>query len=193
MLSLSFFIYVFVASFTPGPNNIMAMSSANRFGFRRTGPFILGVAAGFFLVMLVCSYFNVVLHAFIPRIQMVMNLLGCLYMAYLAVKIIRSTSKGKDGELAQANSFFTGAALQFVNPKGILYGITAVSTFIIPVTQSVHVLLLVSLFLAAAAVMSTSCWAMFGSLFKRFLARYERPFNLVMGLLLLYGAVSVYV
>jgi len=34
-------------------------------------------------------------------------------------------------------------------------------------------------------------WALFGALFKKFLSRYRTPFNLVMGLLLLYGAISI--
>ncbi|MDF2924660.1 MAG: lysE type translocator family protein [Paenibacillaceae bacterium] len=194
MFSFAFFIYVFVASFTPGPNNIMAMSSANLYGFRKTRPFIFGVAAGFLIVMLICSYFNVMLHAFIPRIQFWMNLLGCVYMTYLALKIMRSRTKDASGQQQQANSFLTGAILQFVNPKGILYGITAVSTFIIPFyNSSVAVLVAVSVFMAFVAVLSTSCWAMFGSLFKRFLSRYEKPFNIAMGMLLIYGAVSIYV
>lgn len=193
MFSVSFLIFVMVATFTPGPNNIISMSSANQFGFKKTLGFIVGVAAGFFVVMLLCSFFNVVLYSFIPRITFWMNLFGCLYMTYLAFKIMRSRSKEREGKQRKISSFFSGVILQFVNPKGILYGITAVSSFVIPFDQSPAGLLLVSAMLALLALLSTSCWAMFGLLFKRFLSKYEGPFNMAMGLLLLYGAVSIYV
>ncbi len=41
-----FLLYVFVTSFTPGPNNMMAMAYANKYGFRKSLRFIFGVTAG---------------------------------------------------------------------------------------------------------------------------------------------------
>lgn len=43
----SFLVYILVSTFTPGPNNFMAMLFAHQYGFRRTIPFCLGVGAGF--------------------------------------------------------------------------------------------------------------------------------------------------
>ncbi|CAM5733079.1 hypothetical protein SAFG77S_11452 [Streptomyces afghaniensis] len=40
---LSFLLFVLVSSFTPGPNNFMAMSFANKYGFKKTIKFSLGV------------------------------------------------------------------------------------------------------------------------------------------------------
>lgn len=39
---LSMLLYAFVSSFTPGPNNIMAMLLANKYGFKKTFRFCLG-------------------------------------------------------------------------------------------------------------------------------------------------------
>ena len=69
------------------------------------------------------------------------------------------------------NSFFAGMLLQFVNPKGILYGITAVSTFIIPYHTSNFSLLFFSLFLAFVGFISTISWSVFGSMFQKFLSK----------------------
>ena len=66
---LSFLLYVFVTSFTPGPNNIMAMLFANKYGFKKTLRFCLGVGAGFFVIMILVSYFNLLLKNFIPKIE----------------------------------------------------------------------------------------------------------------------------
>ena len=55
-----FLAYVVVTTFTPGPNNIMAMSNAMHHGYRRTLGFLAGMTAGFFLVMLACGILNAV-------------------------------------------------------------------------------------------------------------------------------------
>lgn len=187
---LSFLLFVFVASFTPGPNNIMAMIFANQYGFKKSIRFCFGVGAGFFITMLICSYFNLLLDRFIPKIELFLTVFGFVYMLYLAYKIFKSTanSKGKEGK---NNSFFKGMILQFINPKGLIYGITAVSTFIIPYYNSNFSLILASFFLAFVGFISTMCWSAFGSVFQKFLSKYRKQFNIVMALLLVYTAVSI--
>lgn len=193
MLLTPFFFYVFVTIFTPGPNNIMSMSMANQYGYRNTLKFIFGVGLGFFVLMLFCSYFNLVLFLFIPKIKFAMSILGSLYMTYLAVKIMKSKSSSKERGQEKLNSFLSGLILQFINPKGILFGITVFSTFIIPFHKSNFSLILFSLFLAFLGFLAPSCWAYFGVLFQKFLSKFERSFNITMGLLLIYSAISIYV
>jgi cysteine/O-acetylserine efflux protein len=190
---LSFLLYVFVTSFTPGPNNIMAMLFANKYGLKKTIRFCLGVGAGFFVIMLLCSYFNLLLEDFIPKIEFIMTILGTIYMLYLAMKIITSKNIDKDNSRDKNNSFLTGMLLQFINPKGILYGITAISTFILPYHTSNFSLLFYSLFLAFVGFLSTFCWSLFGSTFQTFLSTYRSQFNVIMALLLVYSAISILV
>lgn len=190
---LSFLLYVFISSFTPGPNNIMAMLFANKSGFKKTLRFCLGVGTGFFVIMLLSSYFNLLLKNFIPKIEFAMTILAAVYMVYLAIKIVMSKHHDNDNEDDKHNRFFSGMVLQFVNPKGILYGITVISTFILPYHSSNFSLLAFSIFLAFVGFLSTMCWSMFGSLFQMFLTKYRSQFNLVMALLLVYSAVSILV
>lgn len=188
---LSFLLYIFVTSFTPGPNNIMAMLFANKYGLKRTMKFCLGVGAGFLIVMLLCSYFNLLLKNFIPKIEFYMRILGAIYMMYLAIKIISSKNNDKNNDEDKNSSFFMGMLLQFINPKGILYGITAISTFILPYHDSNFSLIMYSLFLAFVGFVSTFCWSLFGSVFQKFLSKYRSQFNVIMALLLMYSAVSI--
>ena len=44
---ISIFMFSFASSITPGPNNIMLLSSGLTFGYRRTVPHMLGVVLGF--------------------------------------------------------------------------------------------------------------------------------------------------
>lgn len=189
---VSFLVYVFVMSFTPGPNNIMAMLFANQYGFKKTLRFCLGVGAGFFVIMILSSYFNLLLHNVVPKIELPMMILGSGYMLYLAYNILTSTAGGNGNEGGKYNSFLAGMLLQFVNPKGVLYGITVVSTFILPYHTSHSSLLLLSLFLGVVGMLSTGSWSLFGSVFQKFLSNYRQQFNIVMALLLVYSAVSIF-
>jgi cysteine/O-acetylserine efflux protein len=153
---LSFLLYVFVTTFTPG-HNIMAMLFSNQYGLKRTVKFCFGVGAGFFITMLLCSYFNLLLKSFIPKIELTMTIIGSLYMLYLAYKIIKSKPNAKRSSKEKNNTFFAGMILQFVNPKVILYGITAISTFIIPYYSSNFSLIMTSLFLTFVGFIATFC------------------------------------
>lgn len=187
----SLLLYAFVSSFTPGPNNIMAMLFANKYGFKKTFKFCLGVGVGFLIILILSAYFNLLLHNFLPKIEFIMKLIGAAYLLYLAIKIVTSKNSGNDNDGGNNNSFFVGVVLQFINPKAILYGITAMSTFVLPYNSSHFSLLFYSLLLASIAIMSTSSWSMFGSIFKEFISKYRNQFNLVMALLLVYSAITI--
>jgi threonine/homoserine/homoserine lactone efflux protein len=187
-----FLSYVFVTTFTPGPNNIMSMTNANRDGFKKTINFNAGVFAGFIVIMLASSYFNLLLFNLIPRIKIFMSIVGSAYMVYLAYKIYTSEPVEGESEKAHINSFPTGLIMQFVNVKVILYGITVFSSFITPYYNTHTALILFSLLLALIGFVSTTCWALFGALFQKFLSNYRKAFNTIMSLLLLYSAIAIF-
>jgi cysteine/O-acetylserine efflux protein len=198
-----FLSYVLVTSFTPGPNNIMSMSNASRYGFRKSIRFNFGVFFGFFAIAVLCSVFSVALFNFIPAIKSTMTGIGAAYILWLAWKTYRSkpSRKGENeggdeggGEGQELpSSFLSGVMLQFVNPKVILYGITIFSSFIVPYYKSAGVLAGFALLLALVGFISTCTWSLFGSVFQRLLAKNDRLFNGVMALLLVYCAVSLFV
>lgn len=187
----AFLSYVFVTSFTPGPNNIMSMTNGNNFGYKKTFKFILGVTTGFAVIMILSCYINLLLVGLIPKLKLFMDILGVIYMLYLAVKILKSSSNIHGSQSEHLTTFKAGITMQFINPKGILYGITVTSSFILPYYKDLGALLLFSVFLAFIAFISTSCWALFGSLFQKFLSKYNKLFNIAMALLLIYSALSI--
>lgn len=191
MALLTMLLYAFITSFTPGPNNIMALVFANRSGFKKTLRFCLGVGTGFFALIILSCYFNLLLQNVIPKIEFVMTIIGVVYMLYLATKIITSNMNDEDDSENTHNRFWTGVLLQFVNPKAILYAITVISTFVLPYHTSNSNLLFYAVVLAFIGFMGTFSWSVFGSVFNKFLSKYRRPFNVIMALLLVYSAVSI--
>ena len=174
------------------------MVNATKLGYKKTLQFNLGMSVGFFIIMSLCSYFNLLLLSIIPKFKTFMSILAAGYMVYLAIKIIKSKEIDTEDKTYESkniennlNSFFTGMVMQFINPKVIVYGITVISNFIIPYYKSNMSLIFFSVFLAFVGLIATSCWSLFGSLFNRFLSKYRIQFNIAMGLLLIYTALSI--
>jgi len=188
----AFSSYVLVTTFTPGPNNIMSMSNASRYGFKNSIKFNVGIFFGFFMIISLCSFFSIALYSLIPSIKPVMTYIGAVYIFWLAWKTLKSKPHSEDNHQERTNTFLAGLLLQFVNPKVILYGITTVSTFIVPYYKSVLVLTGFSAFLAFVAFVATCCWSLFGSIFQAALSKNAKVFNLVMALLLVYCGVSLF-
>lgn len=189
----AFLSYVLITTFTPGPNNIMSMSNASRYGFKRSIFFNVGIFFGFFIIIALCSIFSVTLYSLIPTIKPVMTLIGAAYILWLAWKTYKSQPHNEDKNTKHTNTFSAGLLLQFVNPKVILYGITTVSTFIVPYYKSVFVLAGFSALLAFVGFVATCCWSLFGSIFQRFLVKNHTAINLIMALLLIYCAISLFI
>ena len=53
---LKLLIFIFIASITPGPNNILILSDGLRFGYRKTIGFNLGVCFAAFVGLFVIAY-----------------------------------------------------------------------------------------------------------------------------------------
>ena len=186
----AFLIYVFVTTFTPGPNNILSMTNAARDGYRKTLRFLLGVVSGFTVIMLLSGLLNMVLVSLLPRIKVWLNVAGAVYMIYLAVHIMLSRPAAAENGKSSLNTFMTGFSMQFLNLKCILFGITVYSTFIVQSFQNPFIIALFAPLLAVIVFIAVSAWAVGGALFQNIFKKYWRWFNLVMGLLLIYTAVT---
>jgi threonine/homoserine/homoserine lactone efflux protein len=188
---LSFLSYIIIVAYTPGPNNIMSMNNAKNVGFKKGMVFNFGIFAGFLAATTLCLIFSSVLYTLIPKIQLPMKILGASYMVYLIIKTIvpQKESKVKNNN----GSFLIGALLQLINPKLMLYGITAMSSFILPHYNKMPILLLFVLLLSFVGFTGTVCWALFGSLFSKLFSKYGTLLNIIMSLLLLYCIVSLFI
>lgn len=190
MASLStFLIYLFATNFSPGPNNITALSNGMRFGWRRTWPFRAGMFTGFAVVMLLCGLANVALLGWMPAARPWLNRLGAAYMLYLAVRMLLAHPAAEGAEAGLA-TFRTGLVMQFLNIKMILYGVTVFSLFITPRLSHPLAVAACAPLLAAFAFSATTTWALGGHAFRDLYRRYYRPFNALMALALVYTAVK---
>jgi len=190
MFNLAAFIgYMVAVTFTPGPNNILVMTNAGTYGFKKTLNYMMGGAIGVLLIVAASTYFNVVLFDVIPTVKPFMGIAGAAYMTYLALRIIRSKPP-EAGESGDPLKFHYGFIMQFLNPKLLIFAVTVTSNFIVPYFDSSYYVPL-TLLITMIFILSWVVWSLFGSVFKLFLNRHYKPFNLAMGLILIYSAVSI--
>ncbi|KQT50858.1 lysine transporter LysE [Aureimonas sp. Leaf454] len=189
---LALIVYAFVTSVTPGPNNMMLMASGVNFGFKRTLPHMLGIALGFFVLLLSVGFgLGAVLLA-VPAAQTALKIASVAYMVWLAWKVAMSRSIGEGTASAKPLTLLEAAAFQWVNPKAWAMALVAMGAY----TNADHPVLSVVLVGVAFAVVnfpSVSVWAGFGVALRGYLAdpRRLRVFNGLMGLALLLSIVPI--
>lgn len=186
-----FLIYCFITAYTPGINNLLSMSNAAKLGFRHSIRFNFGITAGFLVVMSVCTLFSTSLYSLLPKLKIIMQILGAAYMIFLAWKIWKS-SADLEVENQEKVHFFSGMVLQFINPKIYIYAITAMSLYILPVYHSAASLTIFTLVLTVIGASGSFVWALFGSAFCNLFARHTKAVNSIMALLLIYCSISLF-
>jgi threonine/homoserine/homoserine lactone efflux protein len=193
----AFTTYVIVTTFTPGPNNLSATAAGSAIGYQRSLSFLLGIAAGFFLTMLVAGLFNAAIQgAFAPVIPW-LKWLGFAYMLFLAVSLFLHGKPDGGGSQASAKlraggfSFASGLLLQLINVKVILYGITIFGMFPAILLGSWQKAALSSLGLALVGFASINLWCITGTAISRLLGNGRKmlAFNLVLAALLAWSAI----
>src|SRR5262249_13444289 len=109
-LLIAFIVFAIVMFITPGPNNIMVLSSGLTYGFRRTMPHIAGITIGFaFMIAAVGLGFGTVFIAY-PVLQSVLKYAGAAYLVYLAVAIAMSGPPKPNEADTRGPMTFLGAA-----------------------------------------------------------------------------------
>jgi len=181
-----FIVFAIVTIVTPGPNNAMVVTSGMNFGVHRTIPHILGISLGFPLMIIVVGMgLNTVFSAY-PVLYQIVRYLGAIYLLYLAWNIarLRSISDNK-AESNKPLSFLSAAVFQWVNPKGWMMAITAVSTYAARDHYFANVFIIAFVF-GLLLIPNCSLWAIFGNSLRRWLTNPQRLrlFNITMAALL---------
>ncbi|AJD41760.1 LysE family amino acid efflux protein [Rhizobium gallicum bv. gallicum R602sp] len=182
---LALVLFAFTTSITPGPNNMMLFASGVNFGFRRTVPHMLGIGAGFFLLLLGVGLGLGALLRTVPALYTALKFAGGVYLVWIAWKIATSRALSEGKGSVKPMSFLAAAAFQWVNPKAWVMAVTAMATY----TNSdlyLASVLIVGLAFAAVNIPSVSTWAGFGSALSKWLSDPVRLkwFNVTMAVLL---------
>ena len=190
ILSLS--LFMFVTSCSPGPNNVVATHSGFNHGIRKSIPLMLGVIFGFTTMLAIVNFGLINVFNIYPIIQKILVGTGTLFLIYLSYKISFSKSSNGNENLKPVN-FIETFFYQFLNPKGVIVAIIAVSTYTESgknfVNYSMWMLGIAFLF----AIISIIFWTFLGKFMRKFATneKFIKSFNYVMSTLLL-GCIATF-
>jgi threonine/homoserine/homoserine lactone efflux protein len=191
-------VMMFVASITPGPNNLMLMLAGTRFGFTQTVPHLVGVTGGTVLIIcMTCAGLGTLMLGH-PRVVDCMTIACALYLLWTATRLLglgaRSAGNGGDpAHRSRPMQLHEAVMFQFVNPKVWTMAVAAAgiaARFPFPPAVSMTVVALTT------AIVNSPCialWAACGKVMQRQLAdaRIRRIFDGSMALLVVLTAIWI--
>ena len=183
---LSVLLFALVSTITPGPNNIMVMTSGMNFGVWRTLPHYLGICIGFPAMVVAISLGLGQVFEAVPQLHQIIKILGISYLIYLAWRIATTATELDGKETGQPLSFWQAAAFQWVNPKAWVMAIGALATFTTVSGEVLQQALWIGVAFGLVAVPCVGSWMLGGAGLRRLLTKplYRRLFNWTMGILL---------
>ena len=180
--------FALASTMTPGPNNIMLLSSGLTFGYKRTIPHALGINCGFPLMVLCVGSGVGKLFEVYPFIYTILKIFGIGYLSWMAWHIANTK-----GTLSTKNkhdkpfTFLQAALFQWINPKAWVMAVTSTTAFITDhQIASIQVMIIACIYFFSA-MLSTNSWALGGVLLKRFIQndRLVQAFNIAMAILII--------
>ena len=180
--------------FTPGPNNTVAAYSGFNFGIRKTLPLILGVGFGYTTLIILINFVLISTFKNYPIIQEIIRVLGTFFLIYLAYKI--SFSKiSSDGRTENPVKFLDKFIFQFINPKGVMAGITLSSNFVEQGESYLNHSIWVIVVCSVTAFLSITSWTFLGKFLRKFATNnnFIKRFNYAMSLLLIVCIIGFYI
>lgn len=189
---LSISIFCLVTSITPGPNNIMLMTSGLNHGVLKTAPHFLGIVVGFPLMFAALGFGLGTLFLRYPMIHQIIKILGTGYLLFLAWKIANATNNQANDQLKKPLTFLQAAAFQWLNPKAWVIAIGAIATFTSIGNMASEVITIIIGYLILGSL-SMAVWLLLGTSLQRIIRsdRQLRLFNIFMAILLLLSVIPI--
>ena len=187
-------LFGIATAFTPGPNNILSSYSGFNFGFKKTIPLMLGVILGWTTMLTVMASGLIIIFQKYVFLQSIIRTLGTIFLIYLAYKIAFSSTNGSEN-IKKPVLFFDTFLFQFINPKGVMVAMIAVSTFIDVQNNYLRDATIVIITYFFMAVFSVSSWCLLGKYLRKFATskNFIKKFNYIMSFLLIVCVIMFYV
>ena len=147
-------------SISPGPVNMVILSSGASYGKRKTFPFVSGATIGFTLLLLFIGLgFYKVIELY-PNILKYLAVAGSLFIAYMGY-LIASSKPELDIKKQNQPTFIQGFLLQWLNPKAWIACVAGASLF--SASHSNQVFLTFSLVYFLVCYLSLFAWSLLGN------------------------------
>ena len=185
----SLLLAILLVGFTPGPANLFSLHCSMKNGTRKAMTMWFGLLTGFTIAALIGAMITHLVGAMMDRYVVWLKYIGCAYILYLAWQIYRSTGEVKESD--PICTFLSGMIVQLTNAKIILFDLMAYTTFVLPYSNRLSDLLVVTALLEIAGPGANLVYLFAGAKLHDFYNRYPKRTNTVMATLLATCAVYI--
>lgn len=186
-LILAMFMFALTMSISPGPVNMVIISSGANHGFRKTLPFVSGATIGFTLLLILVGFgFYAVIESY-PLFLKYLNVAGSAFIIFVGYKIASSQPE-LSLKKTDTPGFVQGFLLQWLNPKAWIACASGVALFSDSSTHTMLITFVIIYF--SVCYISLAAWAILGNKVSTLLSSAQRirVFNVLMGGLLIMTA-----
>ena len=184
------FSFSLAMSISPGPVNMMIISSGINHGVKKTIPFISGATIGFTLLLVLIGFGLMNILNLFPSLFNYFEIAGATFIIYMGYKIVTSTSNlSIKNNNKKTLKFYEGFLLQWLNPKAWIACVSGVSMFVS--SDSAFAVFVIMYFVVC--YISLSLWGVLGQKATKFLNTpiKLKVFNIIMGGILIFSASSL--
>lgn len=183
-LIISMAAFALVASITPGPVNIVALSSGARYGFRASQRHVAGATLGFVLLLVLMGLGLHELLEIWPGLTQVVQWAGVAFLLFMAFKLASDDGQVNAKDSGRAPSMLYGALMQWLNPKAWLACVAGMGAFV--ANGEARLIWQFAAVYLVICYVSVGCWVYAGTFLRGYLNNPAgmRLFNRSMALLL---------
>ncbi|SNT70040.1 LysE family translocator [Psychrobacter sp. LV10R520-6] len=165
--------FALVASISPGPVNIVGLSSGARYPLSKGLTFVTGATLGFIILFLAIGYgFSSLLVTF-PVFEKWLTWAGIAFLLYLSYRLACDDGKINNKDIAKVPGFFTGFLMQWLNPKAWIASAASIGAYTNN-GELAQIWLFAALYLPICWL-SLSCWVYAGAFLRQ---QVQQPKNL---------------
>jgi len=190
---LAVMLFAASSTVTPGPNNIMIMSSGLNFGIRRSMPHLMGILVGFPLMFVAVGLGLVSVFIAMPQLHSFIQIAGVIYLLYFAWLVATADNIDIDSSGKKTIGFIQAAVFQWLNPKAWVMATGAFAAFISADADPFVQVLYITAIFAFVGLPMVFVWLLCGSFLSRHLKqpKSRQYFNRTMAMLLVISILPI--
>lgn len=192
---LSIATFTLATHITPGPTNIILLSSVLSFGYKKSLPFMIANIITYPIMMILTGLGLGLLLQEYPEAMNILKIVGISYLCWMAWKIFKDTSTYDTNEQTKGEpfTFMQSLIYPWLNPKAWIIYTSAISIFVTSEENSFFQISIIVLFIFISMIITVYTWAFGGVLLKRFMKneRFIKRTNQIMAVLLLASIIPI--
>ncbi|CDG54865.1 MULTISPECIES: LysE family translocator [Halomonadaceae] len=161
--------FALAASISPGPVNIVCLSSGTHYPIAKGLVFVTGATLGFIALFLAIGAGLYSLLNVLPLLEEFLRWAGILFLLYLSYQLLQHDGRLQERGGVKAPGFMTGAMMQWLNPKAWLASAAGIGAY--TTANEPHLLWLFAGLYLPICWLSLASWVYAGAFLKRYVHR----------------------